>query len=215
MDETESEQDRERDLDRFLTFVDAVVAIAITLLVLPLADMANEVGDGTVADLLREHRHDLLGFGLSFAVIAKFWFAQQRAVTSLVRLDMTVVWLLLTWTFTIVALPFGTALVAEAPDDPLTRLIYIGTMAVSSLLLTAIAWAIARDRSVRDRDEGPRIDGYLITFSIMVVALVLSLAVPPVGYWGLALLFLSGRTTTLWRRYRGSVDPGDPVRRSG
>jgi len=206
--ETESEQDRERDLERFLTFVDAVVAIAITLLVLPLADFAGEVGDGSVAELLGEHWHDLFGFVLSFAVIAQFWFAQQHAVTSLVRLDMKVVWLLLLWTFTIVALPFGTALVAEAPDDPLTRLIYIGTMAVSSLLLTTIAWAIGRDRDIRDRDEAPPLDDYIGNTVIMVVALVLSLAVPPVGYWGLALLFLSGWAASLSRRLRGTVDPG-------
>ena len=34
---------RERDLERFLTFVDAVVAIAITLLVLPLAEAGNQI----------------------------------------------------------------------------------------------------------------------------------------------------------------------------
>ena len=34
----DTEREWERDLDRFLTFVDAVVAIAITLLVLPLAE---------------------------------------------------------------------------------------------------------------------------------------------------------------------------------
>ena len=35
-------QERERDLERFLTFVDAVVAIAITLLVLPLVEISQE-----------------------------------------------------------------------------------------------------------------------------------------------------------------------------
>jgi uncharacterized membrane protein len=32
---------RERDLERLLTFIDAVVAIAITLLVLPLAEAGS------------------------------------------------------------------------------------------------------------------------------------------------------------------------------
>ena len=36
--------ERHRDLERLLTFVDAVVAIAITLLVLPLAEVGSEVG---------------------------------------------------------------------------------------------------------------------------------------------------------------------------
>ncbi len=81
---TESLRDRERDLDRFLTFVDAVVAIAITLLVLPLAEAAGEIGEGSVGDLLRANEDKLLGFLLSFLVIAQLWFAQQRIVSSLV-----------------------------------------------------------------------------------------------------------------------------------
>ncbi len=111
MSETDLEtgQDRERDLDRFLTFVDAVVAIAITLLVLPLAELAPELGDGSVTDLLREHEGELLGFFLSFAVIARLWLAQHSTVSSLVRQDRQVVSLMLLWLLTIVVLPFPTA----------------------------------------------------------------------------------------------------------
>ena len=79
--------ERERGLDRFLTFVDAVVAIAITLLVLPLAELAGEVGDGSVTDLLDEHRGELFAFFLSFFVIARLWFAQHHVVDGLVRQD--------------------------------------------------------------------------------------------------------------------------------
>jgi uncharacterized membrane protein len=63
---------RERDLERFLTFIDAVVAIAITLLVLPLAEAGSEINqDETVAEVLREHVVDIFGFLLSFAVISR------------------------------------------------------------------------------------------------------------------------------------------------
>ena len=48
---------QERDLERFVTLIDAVVAIAITLLVLPLAEMTVDLGaDQSVADLLDEHQ---------------------------------------------------------------------------------------------------------------------------------------------------------------
>ena len=97
--------ERERDLERLLTFVDAVVAIAITLLVLPLAEVARDVRTGQVADLLREHADDLVGFTLSFAVIARLWIAQHAIVSTLVRQNGVVLRLLLTWTFTIVFLP--------------------------------------------------------------------------------------------------------------
>ena len=101
--------ERERDLERLLTFVDAVVAIAITLLVLPLAEIGSQLGTGTVADLLREHAIDILGFLLSFTVIARLWLAQHQIVRNLVRQSPAVVRLLLAWTLTIVFLPFPTA----------------------------------------------------------------------------------------------------------
>lgn len=45
---------RARDLERVLTFVDAVVAIAMTLLVLPLVDVAGALtGGDSVTQLLR------------------------------------------------------------------------------------------------------------------------------------------------------------------
>ena len=129
---------RERDLERLLTFIDAVVAIAITLLVLPLAEVARDVRTGQVADLLREHADDLVGFTLSFAVIARLWIAQHAIVSTLVRQNGVVLRLLLTWTFTIVFLPFPTALVTATSNDSLARLLYLGTMTVSSVLLALV-----------------------------------------------------------------------------
>ena len=57
--------ERHRDLDRLLTFVDAVVAIAITLLVLPLAEGGGEVERGRrLAQVLqRAHRRAASGSG--------------------------------------------------------------------------------------------------------------------------------------------------------
>jgi uncharacterized membrane protein len=132
---TEPRQDRQRDLDRFLTFIDAVVAIAITLMVLPLAEAASGIGTRTVGQLLRQHEAELLGFLLSFAVIARLWLGQHRIVSSLVVQTKLVTWLLLAWTLTIVFLPFPTALVAETSNQTATRILYIGTMTVSATLL--------------------------------------------------------------------------------
>ena len=55
--------ERHRDLDRLLTFVDAVVAIAITLLVLPLAEGGGAVEQIGAWEVLHAHTDELLGFG--------------------------------------------------------------------------------------------------------------------------------------------------------
>ena len=175
---TETLRARERDLDRFLTFVDAVVAIAITLLVLPLAEIGKEVRTGEVAELLSAHADDLLGFVLSFVVIARLWLGQHAIVATLVRQSPAVVRLLLTWTFTIVFLPFPTALVASTSQDGVAKALYLGTMAASSALLALIAWVIGRDRSLRDRDEKPDTAHAGVRTVAFLVALAVSTAFP-------------------------------------
>ena len=54
--------ERERDLDRFLTFIDAIVAIAITLLVLPLVELTADIDEyDSVARPARDHQAADLG----------------------------------------------------------------------------------------------------------------------------------------------------------
>lgn len=195
--------ERERDLDRLLTFVDAVVAIAITLLVLPLAEVGDQVGDRSVAELLREHTSDIFGFLLSFAVIARLWLAQHRIVSSLVRQSPAVVWLLLWWTLTVVFLPFPTTLVAGPADDALTKLLYIGTMTVSSALLALLAWVIARDRALRDTDAGPDAVHAAASTGTFVLALVISLTLPATSYLPLLLLLVTDPVVDRLRRRFG------------
>jgi uncharacterized membrane protein len=192
--------ERERDLERLLTFVDAVVAIAITLLVLPLAELGGEAHNGQVAELLRAHRDDLLGFVLSFVVIARLWLGQHSIVATLVRQSRAVVRLLLTWTFTIVFLPFPTALVASTSQDGVAKVLYLGTMAASSALLALIAWVIGRDRSLRDTDEKPDTAHAAVRTAAFLVALAVSTAFPVTSYWPLLVLIVTDPVVNRLRR---------------
>jgi uncharacterized membrane protein len=192
--------ERHRDLDRLLTFVDAVVAIAITLLVLPLAEIGQEVGDVGAAELLQAHSDDLLGFVLSFVVIARLWLAQHHTVSTLERQSPPVVWLLLAWSFTIVFLPFPTSLVAVSDHDPVAKILYVGTMAVSSLLLGLIAWVIRNDDGLRDTDRKPELAPAIGVTSGFLIALVIMLTFPDAGYWPLLLLLLVDPVVRVVRR---------------
>lgn len=59
---------RTRFFERFLTFVDAIVAIAITLLILPLVELVGE-NHGSTTDLLRDRQSSFYAFALSFLVM--------------------------------------------------------------------------------------------------------------------------------------------------
>jgi TMEM175 potassium channel family protein len=192
--------ERHRDLDRLLTFVDAVVAIAITLLVLPLAETGGEVGEGDAAQVLSAHVDDLVGFALSFAVIAQLWLGQHRIVSGLVRQNTALIWLLLVWAFTIVFLPFPTSLVTTTDHDPLAKILYVGTMAVSSAVLALVAWVIRRDRRLRDTDEAPDVVTSASVTGAFLLALAIMLLFPDLGYWPLLLLAVVGPVEGLIRR---------------
>jgi uncharacterized membrane protein len=194
--------ERTRDFERFVTFIDAVVAIAITLLVLPLVDVAGELGDGSVTRLLADHTEQIGGFLLSFVVIAALWFAQHRALRTVIAHDPLLTRLMVAWTLTIVALPFPTALVAEAGSQAATKVLYIGTMALSSTLTALMCWAISRNRSIRDSDERPDLAGASGAAVTFVVALVISLVLPATGYYPLLLLLVSGPAIAWWRQRR-------------
>lgn len=192
--------ERERDLERFLTFVDAIVAIAITLLVLPLVDVAGSYRGDSVTTLLHVHTGQIWAFFLSFAVIADLWLTQHRVLRNVVASTPVVLRLLLLWTLTIVVLPFPTALVAGSTGhEGLTKSLYVGTMTLSALVLALLCVEIGRHREVRDSPDVPdatRAFAVVVTF---VLALAVMLLVPFFSYWPLLLLLLPQRLIEAWR----------------
>lgn len=194
--------ERQRDLERFLTFLDAVVAIALTLLVLPLVEIAGGESELSLDALFHEHTEQIFNFLLSFLVIALLWFAQHDIVRSVIVQDRIVTRALMGWALTVVVLPVPTALVAGSHEGDKTEVLYIGTMALSSLCLTVAAWRVARTPSIRDDGAPPEVTESVTSFVILVVATVLSLVIPGAGYLPLLLLLLSERISAVVRSRR-------------
>jgi uncharacterized membrane protein len=147
--------ERRRDFDRVVAFVDAIVAIAITLLVLPPADLTASVGDRPVGDLLRAHEGEFGAFALSFLVIARLWFVQNRFLRDVVAPPRGLNALLMLWTSTIVFLPFPTGLLPEAGSQAVTKLLYIGTVGLNTALVTAMALLVRRDPAATGGQRPP------------------------------------------------------------
>ena len=185
----------DRGLDRLITFLDAVVAIAITLLVLPLVDVIPSEGrDVDLGDLLAVEAGRFGAFALSFAVIAQLWLVHHRIVERVGSYDPPFVLVNLLWTLTVVLLPFATEVAAVyGHRNRLAIGIYIGTVTLSSACLTALTLMVSgRPHLRRHGYDGAEDDptGSLLTTAAFVVALVLGVAVPAVGYLALLLLLL-------------------------
>jgi uncharacterized membrane protein len=202
--------ERDHGFERFITFVDAIVAIAITLLVLPLVEVTADIGEyDSVRELLRANHAQVWAFLLSFSVIARLWFVQHASVRHVVGYDRRVTRLLLLWVLTIVFLPFPTALVAEAPDDQLTKVLYIGSMVLSTTFLTLIEAHLVRHPELTDGDDDADPVNGAANVAMLALALVITLVVPAISYLPLLLLLAADRVADGWRRLRGR-GPGHP-----
>ena len=187
----------ERGFERLIFFTDAVTAIAITLLILPLIDLVPEYAakaGATPAGFVREHVDQLWAFALSFVIIARLWIANHRTLELVERETTTLMVIDLAWAFTVVVLPLPSEITAAFPTDRATVAFYIGTMAASAILLTALALIVYRQPQIGTTD---RIDarvtlwGVGSTSAMFVLAFIVGVLVPAINYFALLLLLLT------------------------
>jgi uncharacterized membrane protein len=96
------------------------------------------------------------------------------------------------WLIGIVFLPYPTELIGVVGDDDIwAPVVYIGTLAVTSLAGLAMETVISRTPRIHARGMTRTHDLVpgLVTVGTMLVALVLALALPAIGMWSLLLLF--------------------------
>ncbi|MGY1741673.1 MULTISPECIES: TMEM175 family protein [unclassified Blastococcus] len=195
----------ERGLDRLITFLDAVVAIAITVLVLPLSEVLESPTEELGA-LLADERSQFGAFLLSFVVIARLWLVHHRLVERIGAYDRAFLLVNLAWVLTIVLLPFVTQATAIYGADRLAVALYIGTMTASSALLTGLALLMWRRPALCRADEPePFPASAVATTAIFAGALVLGVAVPSIGYWALLALFATDPVERVLRRRAGAA----------
>src|SRR4029450_1929909 len=78
--------EREATADRVIVFSDGVVAIAITLLILPLTEIDPSEG-ANLTEVVVQNQGALFAFALSFAVIANYWTIHDDLFRPLRRHD--------------------------------------------------------------------------------------------------------------------------------
>jgi uncharacterized membrane protein len=191
-----------RDPDRLVLFTDAVVAIAITLLILPLVDLANEPVQHP-SEVITGHLDQIGSFLLSFVVIARLWLTHHRMFQH-VRLytPALVMWNML-WLFTAVVLPFPTELAGRFGDDVFTMGFYIGTILASSACQTVLILIIHRHPEIQDPDnllQETNVASAVTTTGLIAVALVVAMVVPRLTYFPLLLLLLTRVVVRIWER---------------
>jgi uncharacterized membrane protein len=195
---------------RFIAFTDAVAAIAITLLILPLLQSITSApgGQATLHTLLSDHIAELGAFALSFAGIFRIWWAHHRIFEHIAQLTPRVVRWSAVWMFAIVLLPVVTAVITAYAPSAATVGLYGGALVLASGSLSALAWLAYRhpeysgDRPPATRDL---VLGNFTVFGAQLLATVIGCTFAgTVNYLAFLLMFLTTpvehRIKSRWRR---------------
>jgi uncharacterized membrane protein len=198
-----------RAADRLISFSDAVVAIAATLLVLPLVEIVPHSDVMDLGGLLADNGSQFYAFVLSFVVVYRFWLVHRRMFDGSINMTTALLWVNGLWLLSIVFLPFPTQLIgSQDAQDRLAYGLYIGTLLVTTACGALSHWLISRSAGDRfDVTVGP---AFVMT-GAMALALLLVVAIPGVGAWALLLLipagFAQGR---ILRRRRAAATTDGP-----
>jgi uncharacterized membrane protein len=179
-----------RSVDRLINFSDAVVAVAVTIMALPLVDIPGPVEGETVWTVIADHGGEIGTFLFTFYVVSVLWLAHNRILNAIVTYDGPLFWLNVTWLVAIVLLPWVSSLSGSASrTDGGVDMLYWSTLALISILGSGMAWHIRRTPRLLDPDEddmpaGGRsaVRGLLFAGYFMIIGLT-SLVLPDAARW--------------------------------
>jgi uncharacterized membrane protein len=183
-------------------FSDGVVAIAITVIILPLVDSARSFGSGPTLEFLQANLFNLEAAGLSFVVIASFWIDHHRLYKRVTGSTRTLVYANLLWLAAIVFLPLPTVLIVDSPGhDPVASALYIGTIVVADVAARLQELTIDRHHLDPEKPAHTPLRWTAWTSTLLtVLALIIAVSIPTIGLYSLVLILL---TTPINRLRRG------------
>ncbi|MFJ3694709.1 TMEM175 family protein [Streptomyces sp. NPDC090052] len=188
--------------ERLVLFTDAVTAISITLLILPLVDLVPEVAAAHegAREVITGHLDQIWSFLLSFAVVANIWREHHRAFSTVKQASRPLTVWNMGWLLSVIVIPLPTEMLGTFGRDRFVAAFYYSTLlagmvcrfAMLRILKTTPALLDEDGPEVRRRTEGLYTESYLNVFAL-VIAFAIALAVPVLQYYSLLLLAVPPR----------------------
>lgn len=153
-----------RAFDRLINFSDAVVAVAVTVLVLPIADITLTRGEDTVWKVLSDHAGQIITFFFTFFVVSIMWLTHNRIMNQMRGYDGVIFWLNTAWLSVIAFLPVTSTLYSDAGEDGLggwfagaslggSGMLYWGSLSLISLISALIALHARKNSHLYDPEQ--------------------------------------------------------------
>jgi len=142
--------------ERLTMFVDAVIAIAITLLALDLPVPEGNTNKALLSFVAGPRREEYIAFLISFAVIGAYWTAHHRVFRYVTALGGNLVRLTLLWLLMQVITPFGTRVLTGNGAFQARFIFYALIQVVASTLFILMVRNVRKYRIYR-KDTPPRL----------------------------------------------------------
>jgi uncharacterized membrane protein len=173
--DNETGEARTAAADRLTMFVDAVIAIALTLLALELPVPAGDTTGAMLSSALA-HGKEYLAFALSFTVIAAHWRAHHEIFRYVRSLSPRLTSLTFAWLFAQVLMPFATRVLTADGAFPPRFSLYAFVQVLASASFALIVREIRREHLYRVDVAPPELAQSLVR-SICLAA-VFAVSVP-------------------------------------
>lgn len=202
-------QPESETVSRLLNFSDAIVAIAVTLLVLPLIDIEPPGAGETVWQVIADNAGQFYAFFLSFVITLVYWRRHHRMFDGLTAFTPNLLLLNTAWLLLIVLFQFPTRMVGDSPDtsngSATLYLLYLATVGFTTMALAAY---LGRHPELRAPSAAPVGSRTHFLWGIATNAWILLAALASIWMGGNALwlllgLFVIGRLEDLQAHRQG------------
>ena len=184
-------------LERLIFFSDAVIAIAITLLIIEIhPPHLHSDHDGWTA--LGALWPSFFGFALSFAVIGRFWVGHHTAMSNMSTYDPRLLLPNLAFLMAIAFMPFATAFLSANLGMQVPAIFYNATLAVLAAFNARVIF-VATDPSHRHRGNDVTTTARLIR-ARSLAAIIAALLAVALAFVAPAISQAALFTMPLWRR---------------
>jgi uncharacterized membrane protein len=152
-----AEEHPDLGLERIVFFSDAVMAIAITLLVidLKLPDLAASSAASELPAHLTALAPRIMSFVISFAVVGVYWSSHHRYFRYIKRYDGWLIFLNLIFLLFIVLMPFVASLLGQYGYLPIGVIAYGLAVAATGFSIGGLWWYASYQHRLVDRDLNP------------------------------------------------------------
>ncbi len=213
-----------RGFDRLVNFSDAVIAIAITLLILPLIDLVtDDQGDGSTFAFNQEALQKLLAFAITFWMMSRQWLANHRIFEKINDYSQTLMSLTFCWLVLMVFLAFPSGMVGASSLGPAESgvafafALFWGTLALIALFAALIEIYASRSTDLLaapDTHISPKRALYFVLLYLAMSLISLTLQYFEAGQNASYVIILLLLIPVIKRRTEGQQSSELPTRQS-